>query len=76
MRTRVVVTGLGLCTPLGCNMDLVWKRILLGHSGIQALPELPEFQQLPSKVAGFVPVFRKECQTSLPGELRREKYVP
>jgi len=56
-------------------VDLVWKRILLGHSGIQALPESPEFRQLPSKVAGFVPVFRKESPISHPGELKREKYL-
>ncbi len=72
---RVVVTGLGLCTPLGCGVELVWKRILLGHSGIKALPDKPEFKQLPSRVAGFVPLHQKDAPLSQPGELNAEKYV-
>ena len=71
----MVVTGLGLCTPLGCGVEFVWKRILLGHSGIQPLPDKREFKQLRSKVAGFVPVSKKESSLSQPGELNTAKYV-
>ena len=56
VRKRVVVTGLGLCTPLGCGVELVWKKLLQGLSGIQALPaETPGFRALPCKVGGMVP---------------------
>lgn len=55
MRRRVVVTGLGLCTPLGSGAGVVWKNLLLGESGIQSIPDRPLLRDLPCQVAGFVP---------------------
>lgn len=55
LRRRVVVTGLGLCTPLGCGVEVVWRKLLLGQSGIQSLPDMPGFKALPCQVAGILP---------------------
>ncbi|MBI1233415.1 MAG: beta-ketoacyl-ACP synthase II [Alphaproteobacteria bacterium] len=51
---RVVVTGLGLVTPLGCGVDLVWKRLLAGQSGIRRIDHF-DVEDLGSKIAGIVP---------------------
>ncbi|WP_339069714.1 beta-ketoacyl-ACP synthase II [Pseudomonas idahonensis] len=54
MSKRIVVTGMGAITPLGCGVEQVWQRLLAGQSGIRQLPE--EFiQDLPTTIGGQVP---------------------
>ena len=36
MSRRVVVTGLGLVTPMGCDIDDLWRRLLAGERGVAA----------------------------------------
>ncbi|WP_282609633.1 beta-ketoacyl-ACP synthase II [Pelagibius sp. Alg239-R121] len=50
---RVVVTGLGLVTPLGSGVSYVWDRLLNGNSGIRAVTEF-DVSDIPSRVAGAV----------------------
>jgi len=57
---RVVVTGLGIVSPLGCGSELVWTRLLSGVSGIRALPAWAE--PLPARVAGIVPTKAEDCE--------------
>jgi 3-oxoacyl-[acyl-carrier-protein] synthase II len=51
---RVVVTGLGMVTPLGCGVDTSWARILEGRSGARRI-ETFDVSDLPSQVACVVP---------------------
>ena len=51
---RVVITGLGLVTPLGVGTKVNWDRITAGNSGI-GLIESFDVADLPSKIAGQVP---------------------
>ncbi len=51
---RVVVTGLGLVTPLGCGVDTTWKRLIAGESGLGGIQAF-DVSDLPCKVAASVP---------------------
>ncbi|KAJ8725815.1 hypothetical protein PYW08_003998 [Mythimna loreyi] len=53
-RRRVVVTGLGVVSPLGTGSDLVWQNILKGQCGIVALKG-DEYSKLPCRIAGLIP---------------------
>jgi len=52
---RVVVTGMGMVTPLGDGVDVTWKRLIAGESGIRAIQSF-DTSDLPTKIAGEVPV--------------------
>ena len=69
MARRVVVTGLGVCCPLGTGVPLVWKRLLDGHSGITSIANRADFEQIPAKIAGLVP------RGSNPGEFQESDWV-
>ena len=51
---RIVVTGMGAVSPLGCGVETNWSRLTAGKSGIRRLPE-EACADLPCKVAGLVP---------------------
>lgn len=57
-RRRVVVTGMGMITPLGHDVDSTWTRLLKGESGVQAVTEFDASQfpcQIWAKVKDFDP---------------------
>ncbi|MGE8412235.1 MAG: beta-ketoacyl-ACP synthase II [Pseudomonas sp.] len=61
MSKRIVVTGMGAITPLGCGVEQVWQRLLAGQSGIRQLPE--EFiAGLSTTVGGQVPDLAQDPQ--------------
>ncbi len=51
---RVVVTGMGLVTPLGIGLDRNWSSLLAGASGIRAIQSF-DVSDLPVKIAAQVP---------------------
>jgi len=51
---RIVITGMGVVSPLGCGSELTWRRLLAGHSGIRPLPEAWT-RKLQVRVGGLVP---------------------
>ena len=51
---RVVVTGLGMVTPLGCGVEHTWQRLIAGQSGVTRVERI-DVSDLPSRIAGQIP---------------------
>ncbi|VVM44691.1 beta-ketoacyl-ACP synthase II [Pseudomonas fluorescens] len=58
---RVVVTGMGLVSPLGSGVEAVWARLLAGRSGLRSLPD-DVVADLPAKVGGAVPTLAEDAE--------------
>jgi 3-oxoacyl-[acyl-carrier-protein] synthase II len=54
MLRRVVITGLGLVTPLGSGVDANWSRLIAGGNGARRIEEF-EVSDLACQVACFIP---------------------
>jgi 3-oxoacyl-[acyl-carrier-protein] synthase II len=54
MLRRVVITGLGLVTPLGCGVEASWSRLIAGKSGARRIEEF-EASDLSCQIGCFVP---------------------
>lgn len=50
---RVVVTGLGATSPIGCTVQEAWTNLLSGRCGVKQLTG-PEYEKLPCRVAAFI----------------------
>ncbi|KST57675.1 3-oxoacyl-ACP synthase [Methylobacterium sp. GXS13] len=54
MREPIVITGMGVVSPLGCSVEGMWRRLIASESGLRRLPDdiVPDID---AKVAGIVP---------------------
>jgi len=53
MSERVVVTGMGVVSPLGCSVDEFWNSLLEGKSGIKTITRF-DASEFPTRIAGEV----------------------
>ena len=51
---RVVVTGLGMVTPLACGVENTWSKLIAGESGVSQVTRF-DVSDIPSQIAGQVP---------------------
>ena len=54
MSRRVVVTGLGMVTPLACGVKPTWEKLVAGESGLRSIQSF-DVSDLPAKIGGMVP---------------------
>ncbi|HAX92021.1 MAG TPA: beta-ketoacyl-[acyl-carrier-protein] synthase II [Rhodospirillaceae bacterium] len=65
---RVVVTGLGMLSPLGVGVDVNWSRITAGQSGIGKITSF-ESSDLTCQIAGQVP------RGDEPGQFNPDRFI-
>ena len=54
MMRRVVVTGMGLLTPLGCGVEETWSRLVKGESGASKVERF-DVSDIAAKIACQIP---------------------
>jgi 3-oxoacyl-[acyl-carrier-protein] synthase II len=74
-RRRVVVTGLGIVSPLGSTVDSAWEGIVNGRSGIGPITKL-DVSAFPCRIGGEAKGFNAEDYMS-PKDVRKfDPFVP
>ena len=71
MVKRVVVTGMGVITPIGNDVDTYWKNLLDGVCGIDYIKSFPT-DDLPVKIAGEVKDFNPADYAIEPAFARKQ----
>ncbi len=69
-KRRVVVTGLGIVSPVGSSVDLAWANVLAGRSGIRTITSY-DVSTFPTKFAGLVSDDFKAEDWMGPKEIRK-----
>jgi len=69
---RVVVTGLGMVSPLGMGVDHNWKSITAGKSGIKKIEHF-DVSDISSKIAGIIP--RTDSENPTDGAFNPDLYL-
>ena len=73
MRSRVVITGMGVVSPVGNDVETFWKALIEGKSGIGLIRSF-DASDLPVRIAG-------ECEDCYPADMspkdvrRRDRYT-
>ncbi|MBQ3147741.1 MAG: beta-ketoacyl-ACP synthase II [Alistipes sp.] len=70
MEQRVVITGMGVISPVGNNLSDFWQNLVAGHCGIEQIKGFDEYD-LPISVAGQVKDFDPEANGLNRNDVRR-----
>lgn len=70
MERRVVITGMGVVSPIGCDLETFWGNLIAGKSGISHIDD-PALANHDCKIAGVVRNFDAAPYFSNPKDARR-----
>ncbi|MBU3933296.1 MAG: beta-ketoacyl-ACP synthase II [Candidatus Omnitrophica bacterium] len=73
-RRRVVITGLGVISPVGNSIDEFWSSLIAGKSGISRITQFDP-AQYDSQIAGEVKGFEPSPHISPKDKRRMDKFV-
>ncbi len=73
-RRRVVVTGLGVVCPVGIGLELAWKNLVAGKSGIGPIT-LFDASTFPTRIAGEVRGFEPEKYMDRREVRRNDRFI-
>ncbi len=74
-RRRVVVTGLGIVSPMGSTVASAWDGIVNGRSGIRTITKL-DVSAFPARIGGEVVGFNAEDYMSTKDIRKFDPFVP
>ena len=75
MNRRVVVTGTGVISPVGNNVESFWKNLVEGYCGIDYITDFPT-DDLPVKIAGQVKDFNpSDYEIEAPFARKQDKFT-
>ena len=73
---RVVVTGIGITSPVGATTSDSWENIKNSKSGIKQIPsDLFDTSDLATKIAGIIPKFDLEQYVSAKEARKMDKFI-
>ena len=73
MMRRVVITGMGIVSPLGLGVERNWTRLTAGESGIRAIDEF-DASDITSRIGGVVP--KSSDENPADGAFNIDLFVP
>lgn len=74
MKRRVVITGMGMLTPLGVSVQETWQGIVAGNSGIRTIEHF-DVSDYPTRFAGMVPAFDMEPYLSAKDARKMDSFM-
>ena len=72
MHSPIVITGMGIISPLGCGVKPVWQRLTDGRSGIGLIDRF-DVEDFPIRIAGLVPGIEQDPEAGFDPETVVEK---
>ncbi|MEC9407613.1 MAG: beta-ketoacyl-ACP synthase II [Pseudomonadota bacterium] len=74
MKQRVVVTGMGVISPVGSTVEDAWSRVVEGRSGIRTI-DAYDVSQYPTQFAGLVDGFDADAYLGAREQRRTDAFV-